>query len=185
MAVPKRTRFEVLRRDNYTCRYCRSTDNPLTIDHVVPEALGGSDDPSNLVAACKDCNSGKSSIAPDAALVAQVDEDALRWARARAQAVQQFTEHHDALRQKLAEFSKLWAVWDSDQRWLPSDWERSIGYWLRDGISIQQMEDAIGIALNNNSLGARDVFRYMAGIIRTWVREIDAKTAAELEKEVS
>ena len=55
MAVSKRTRFEVLRRDDYTCRYCRSTENPLTIDHVVPEALGGGNDPSNLVAACRDC----------------------------------------------------------------------------------------------------------------------------------
>lgn len=34
MAVSKRTRFEVFRRDDYTCRYCRATDNPLTIDHV-------------------------------------------------------------------------------------------------------------------------------------------------------
>lgn len=39
MAVTKRTRFEVLRRDNYTCRYCHATDNPLTVDHVVPRAL--------------------------------------------------------------------------------------------------------------------------------------------------
>ena len=59
MAVTKRTRFEVLRRDNYTCRYCRSTEHSLTIDHVTPVALGGSDDPSNLVACCRDCNSGK------------------------------------------------------------------------------------------------------------------------------
>lgn len=65
MAVSKRTRFEVLRRDDYTCRYCRSTENPLTIDHVVPEALGGGNDPSNLVAACRDCNAGKSSTSPD------------------------------------------------------------------------------------------------------------------------
>lgn len=34
MAVTKRTRFEVLRRDNYTCRYCRSTDGALTVDHT-------------------------------------------------------------------------------------------------------------------------------------------------------
>ena len=40
MAVSKRTRFEVLRRDNFTCRYCRSTDNELTVDHVTPVALG-------------------------------------------------------------------------------------------------------------------------------------------------
>jgi hypothetical protein len=31
MAVSKRTRFEVLRRDNYTCRYCRSAENSLRV----------------------------------------------------------------------------------------------------------------------------------------------------------
>ena len=63
MAVTKRVRFEVLRRDNHTCRYCGASapDTTLTVDHVTPVALGGSHDPSNLVAACKDCNAGKAS----------------------------------------------------------------------------------------------------------------------------
>lgn len=54
MAVSKRTRYEVLRRDNHTCRYCGGSapDVRLTVDHVLPVTLGGSDDPSNLVAAC-------------------------------------------------------------------------------------------------------------------------------------
>ena len=79
MAVSKRTRFEVLRRDNYTCRYCRSTENQLTVDHVTPVALGGTDDPSNLVAACRDCNAGKASSSPDAETVARVSDDAMRY----------------------------------------------------------------------------------------------------------
>ena len=83
MAIPKRTRFEVLRRDNHTCRYCRSTEGQLTVDHVTPVALGGTDDPSNLVAACRGCNAGKASSNPDEATVAQVQDDALRWAAAR------------------------------------------------------------------------------------------------------
>lgn len=37
MAVSKRTRFEVLRRDDYTCRYCRSRENALTIDERATE----------------------------------------------------------------------------------------------------------------------------------------------------
>lgn len=84
MAVTKRTRFEVLRRDNHSCRYCGATapDVKLTVDHVVPLALGGSDEPSNLVAACSACNSGKSSTSPDAAVVADVAADALKWSRA-------------------------------------------------------------------------------------------------------
>ncbi|AWN05089.1 HNH endonuclease [Gordonia phage Easley] len=38
MAVSKRLRYEILRRDNHTCRYCGATapDVPLTVDHVVP-----------------------------------------------------------------------------------------------------------------------------------------------------
>ena len=51
MAISKRTRFEVLRRDNYTCRYCRSTESELTLDHVTPVALGGTDEITNLGAA--------------------------------------------------------------------------------------------------------------------------------------
>jgi hypothetical protein len=59
-----RTRFEIFKRDNFTCRYCyRSTPEVvLEIDHVVPVAEGGTDDPMNLVTACWECNSGKSAV---------------------------------------------------------------------------------------------------------------------------
>jgi hypothetical protein len=63
MAVSKRLRYEILRRDRYTCRYCGASapDAPLRVDHVTPVALGGTNHPSNLVAACEPCNSGKTS----------------------------------------------------------------------------------------------------------------------------
>ncbi|MCX4232088.1 HNH endonuclease [Streptomyces ortus] len=63
MAVSKRLRYEILRRDRYTCRYCGASapEAPLRVDHVTPVALGGTDHPSNLVAACEPCNSGKTS----------------------------------------------------------------------------------------------------------------------------
>lgn len=90
MAVSKRLRFEVFRRDNHACRYCGATppDAKLTIDHVVPESLGGSDDPSNLVTACAGCNGGKSSVPADAALIEDVAADAVRWAKALEQAAE-------------------------------------------------------------------------------------------------
>lgn len=58
----RRTRFKVLERDGYRCRYCGKTSDDIAIDvdHVVPVREGGSDDLDNLVAACVDCNSGKS-----------------------------------------------------------------------------------------------------------------------------
>lgn len=37
-----------------------------TLNHVIPLALGGGDEPENLITACADCNAGKSSSNPDA-----------------------------------------------------------------------------------------------------------------------
>jgi hypothetical protein len=62
-AVSKRTRFEVFKRDSFTCQYCggAAPDVILQVDHIVPVAAGGSSGLTNLVTACVDCNSGKSS----------------------------------------------------------------------------------------------------------------------------
>ena len=46
------TRKNILRRDSYKCAYCGRSDLPLTIDHVVPKARGGTDSWENLVCAC-------------------------------------------------------------------------------------------------------------------------------------
>jgi 5-methylcytosine-specific restriction endonuclease McrA len=57
--ITKAMRFEILKRDNYTCHYCHRTGIPLEVEHVVPLYKGGTNDPKNLVAACHDCNQGK------------------------------------------------------------------------------------------------------------------------------
>ena len=90
MAVSKRLRFEIFRRDNHTCRYCGATtpDATLTVDHVLPVALGGKDEASNLVTACRDCNAGKSSSSPDAPLVDDASEDDIRWSKAVTRAAE-------------------------------------------------------------------------------------------------
>jgi hypothetical protein len=83
LAISKRLRYEVLTRDNYTCRYCGAFAPivVLHVDHVVPRKHGGSDKAENLVTACQDCNSGKSASMPVPGLVAEVEETAHRWAR--------------------------------------------------------------------------------------------------------
>lgn len=54
-------RFTVLERDGFACRYCgrRPPEVALEVDHVLPKSRGGTDDPENLAACCRDCNSGK------------------------------------------------------------------------------------------------------------------------------
>jgi 5-methylcytosine-specific restriction endonuclease McrA len=49
--------WAVRERDGHVCHYC---GGPATVtDHVIPKALGGTDHPTNLVAACGPCNSRK------------------------------------------------------------------------------------------------------------------------------
>lgn len=90
MTISKRLRYEILRRDNHACRYCGATapNTTIVIDHVIPITLGGTDDPKNLVAACTDCNNGKSSAPADATLVEDIEADAMRWAAAQAKAAE-------------------------------------------------------------------------------------------------
>lgn len=74
MSIGWKLRFEVLKRDGFRCVYCGATpeQRPLQVDHRVPIAAGGTDDPSNLVAACDRCNGGKSDVALDGTIVAAI-----------------------------------------------------------------------------------------------------------------
>lgn len=90
MAVGKRLRFQIFRRDNFACRYCglAAKDGAvLEVDHMTPKVDGGRDVPTNLITACEDCNSGKSDIPLEAVVVEdvpQADLDAAIAARALA-----------------------------------------------------------------------------------------------------
>ncbi|MFD5910287.1 HNH endonuclease [Streptomyces massasporeus] len=96
MAVSKRLRYEILRRDNHACRYCGATAPhvKLNVDHVIPQSLGGSNKPTNLVASCADCNAGKTSSMPNAMVVSDVDQEAFRRA---AQLKREPEKHHNAI----------------------------------------------------------------------------------------
>lgn len=60
-ALSQKTRFEVFKRDKFTCQYCgaKAPDVVLQADHIHPVAEGGQDDILNLVTSCEGCNSGK------------------------------------------------------------------------------------------------------------------------------
>jgi 5-methylcytosine-specific restriction endonuclease McrA len=61
-AIHASTRFEILKRDNFTCQYCgaKAPEVVLHVDHIHPVADGGTNELLNLIAACQSCNLGKS-----------------------------------------------------------------------------------------------------------------------------
>jgi len=61
MAISKKKRFDVLKRDSFTCQYCgaKTPDVLLEVDNIIPKSKKGSDSIDNLTTACFDCNRGK------------------------------------------------------------------------------------------------------------------------------
>jgi HNH endonuclease len=181
MAVSKRLRYEILRRDNNTCRYCGQSapDVKLTVDHVVPTALGGSDDPSNLVAACKDCNAGKSASAPDAAIVADVDEKAVRWSQAMHRVLEQREAELAKQRARTQQFEEHWLRYRSQGQPVPrpANWKSSVLQFLAGGLDDEFLRDAVDTAMGTTKVNTDSVWRYFCGIC--W-RELD-----KIQEEVS
>lgn len=60
-SLSKKIRFEVFKRDKFTCQYCGNTapNVVLEVDHIDPVAKGGVNDLLNLITSCFDCNRGK------------------------------------------------------------------------------------------------------------------------------
>lgn len=52
------TRHNIFKRDGHQCQYC-GTAKDLTLDHLIPRSKGGKSSWTNLVTACKQCNSKK------------------------------------------------------------------------------------------------------------------------------
>jgi hypothetical protein len=103
-----RLRFEVFKRDRFTCQYCghKAPDVLLHIDHLIPVAGGGTNDLLNLVTSCRDCNLGKG---------ARLLDDHHLLDRARTQ-----LEELEARREQLE---------------MLLDWHRSLGTFEEDKLS--------------------------------------------------
>jgi hypothetical protein len=181
LAISKRLRYEIFRRDKHACRYCgaKAPAVTLTIDHVTPKTLGGTDDPSNLVTACADCNSGKTSSSPDAPIVADVNADAVRWAAAIKAAQARMLADVKAREEAREQFAGWWDEWGYGTRYQesfprPADWERTVDQLTAAGLPLRVLRDCISRAMSATKVRPEEKFRYMCGV--AW------KKVAELQK---
>lgn len=106
--VSTRTRFEVFKRDQFTCQYCGGKPPAviLHVDHITPVTKSGTNNLDNLVTSCKDCNLGKSDVplsdvrpTPSAATILE-----LREAREQLEAYQAYLMEARQAREIAADF---------------------------------------------------------------------------------
>ncbi|MBV7434516.1 HNH endonuclease [Cardiobacteriaceae bacterium TAE3-ERU3] len=63
-AIGQSKRMKVFERDEFACKHC-GIRKDLTIDHIIPESKGGSNDIDNLQTLCRSCNSIKGTKMPE------------------------------------------------------------------------------------------------------------------------
>lgn len=195
MSVSVRLRFEVFKRDRFTCQYCGRTppDVLLHVDHIVPRAEGGPDDPENLRTACQDCNLGKAARPLEAgSLRPAVTADELRERMAQAEAYAELLTEARTVRENLDDqlHDLVWGAWarawdggliekdDGAYFEMPEggyfpDW-RSTKNILRR-LPIELVYDAIEITAGRFPRRASwDSVRYFYGVCWRMVREREA-----------
>lgn len=184
MALSKRVRFEILKRDDHACHYCGATapDVVLHVDHVVPVALGGSDNPDNLVTACQGCNAGKASTSPTEIVVEQVSESNLRWAEAIKKAAEEMAGEIEDRTQRHAWFLEAWDLWDEDRRNLSYNYATIIDNWLASGLPKSVILDCLDISLSRRNVAHDAVFAYMCGIARNKIADLHEKARKLIEE---
>lgn len=97
--LSKRVRFEVFKRDSFTCQYCgaKAPEAVLHCDHIKPVAEGGATEILNLVTACVTCNLGKGARLLDDMSVVERQRRQIEELEERRQQLEMILQWRDGL----------------------------------------------------------------------------------------
>lgn len=115
MPISKRIRFEVFKRDSFTCQYCgqKAPDIVLHLDHIEPQSLDGDDTITNLLTSCEACNLGKSNIRLSDDSAIQKQRHQLELLQERREQLEMMMEWHRGLvdieAEQLEEIAQFWS----------------------------------------------------------------------------
>lgn len=180
MSVSTRTRFEVFKRDGFTCQYCgrhRDEDGvKLHIDHVIPVKEGGGDEIENLVTACQDCNLGKAAkLLDDRAPVTPIEQRVHALVERRRR-----LEEYVAEKAKLdADVNRAWDYWFDvwGAETLPKyhcPWKSTIRSYV-EALGVGEVCEAMDIVDDHFSHVSNDAVRYLTGVLKRKLAESEGR----------
>lgn len=171
-AIGPKKRFEIFKRDLFTCQYCGRTPPQvvLEVDHVVPVVEGGTNTEVNLLTSCWECNSGKGGTSLEQ--ITQPIEQRLEIAKEKKKQVKAFEawqikqrEEHDRNAGNIGEYF-LVTIWGDEYkgRTVDDDKQRSIRRFLKD-MSTTDLMEAIDITAGLcRNASYEQTFRYLCGV---------------------
>lgn len=179
-SVPKKMRFEVFKRDSFTCQYCgrSAPDVVLEVDHIKPVSKGGKNEMLNLVTSCHDCNSGKSNreLSDDSAVKKQ--EQQLKELAERKEQLEMMLKWRDGLNELEDDMvNAVDKVFGENTKWRVSDHgKKTVRKWLKE-FSLNEVLDAVEIAIStyydDTEDGWNKAFNKVSGICVNRKRQAD------------
>ena len=171
--LSKKIRFEVFKRDKFTCQYCgrSAPDVVLEVDHMIPVANGGSNDIMNLITSCKDCNRGKGARALSDDSIIKKQQAQIQELAERKEQLEMMLEWRNGLSDlKSFEVSKIcdYFAYKSKKCFCVKEYgRRKIEKWLSE-FSITEIMDAMDVAFDAYFSGtqesAKQTFDKISGI---------------------
>lgn len=175
MALSVRTRFEVFKRDEFTCQYCgrKSPDVVLEVDHIVPVCEGGGDDQINLRTSCWDCNHGKAYIPLNEIVTGEDPHDRAILLLERERQLREYNQVLAADHERRdAEAWELVRYWKSELGYTDENELTTIArneyHWLLNALQwcpVGQIREFMDYALFR---GMTKNLRYVMGCTRNW-----------------
>ena len=174
-SLSKKLRFEVLKRDRFTCQYCSAKPPkvPLEIDHIDPVSKGGTNDIDNLVTACFDCNRGKSNNRLDS-----IPDTLVEKSERKRLAQQQYDEYKKLLNKESRQLNKsirsvenIFSSFFEDYSFTVR-FEISVKQFVKN-LGVDETEDAMEkacIKMNDNPSNA---LKYFCGICWNKIKEYE------------
>jgi len=185
VAITKKVRFEVFKRDGFACQYCGKTPPEVTleIDHIIPKSKQGTDEINNLLTSCFSCNRGKSNTKLER--ITPTLKENLTTVKEQQKQMRSYEKHLALIEQKketdIKEVGKYFfnkfakTKRTRDKYVFTGNWKTSTRTFLKI-FSIYDMQEAIDIAwqrldYSGSLLSETDLFKYMCGILHTRKRE--------------
>lgn len=175
-ALGKKTRFDVFKRDSFTCQYCGGSPptKVLEVDHINPVSKGGANDIDNLITACFDCNRGKA-----AGELTDIPETLIQKKEVMEEHEEQIKEYNKLLRSKRRRQNKTLKLIDEAFQETYSD--MYLKQHFLETIRTQFMpyiseDDLISAMFKATSIARGDdgAIKYFCGICWRIIRSIEA-----------
>jgi len=170
-SISKKIRFEVFKRDKFTCQYCgrSAPDVVLEVDHIRPVSKGGTNDIMNLVTSCMECNRGKSDKELSDDSVVKKQQQQIKELSERREQLEMMLKWRESLRnieddcvEKIVEtFTAYTGCGVSDHG------RMRVKKWLKK-FSIEEILDAMDISItayfDNDEESCEEAFQKIPGI---------------------